>query len=55
LRFYVSSYIGFYCLKNLLGVPVKKVNRYWEQGRFSSFIPMRPAFKDVRSNTLSIV
>lgn len=52
LRLQVSSYFGFCYLKNLRGIPHKKVNRYWEQGRFSSFIPTKPAFKDVRFNTL---
>jgi hypothetical protein len=55
MRLLVSSHIGFYYLKNLLGIPDEKVNRYWEQGRSSSFIPTRLAFKDVQSNTLSIV
>ena len=41
----MSSYFGFYCLKNLRGIPHENVNRYWEQGRFSRFIPTSLALR----------
>jgi hypothetical protein len=39
LRLLVSSYIGFYYLKNLLGIPFEKVSSYLGVGEPSDLIP----------------
>ena len=44
----MSSYFGFLFLKNLRGVPHKNIQQLLGGGVSLSFIPTRPAFKDVR-------
>jgi hypothetical protein len=40
----MSSHIGFYCLKNLLGIPDKKVNLYVGGAGLATFYPNRNSF-----------
>ena len=52
LRLQMSSYLGFLFLKNLRGIPHKNIQA---TGRlcYLPLFPLRLAFKDVQSNTLS--
>ena len=56
LRLWMSSCTGFLFLKNLLGIPVKNIQHYWEEVCRSPWIPRCPtrAVDILRNHSLSL-